>query len=141
MLDPATVVVDPIFWQVWRPDSSGPRNGRFSGGMLKGVLGSHSASAAGSSTPALNRGHARGGKIIPLDLELRGAHDIWLSYHPGNGRILRVRHMIDRLGAAFDPAKFQWSKDEFLHPMELKAVYMGESPAHLFIRGFSTEGR
>jgi hypothetical protein len=36
-----------------------------------------------------------GGRIIPLEVELRGPFDIWLSYHPGSGRIPRVRH--DRL--------------------------------------------
>jgi hypothetical protein len=35
----------------------------------------------------------------------------------------RVRHMIDRLVEAFNPAKFPWFKDEFVHPREFKAVY------------------
>ena len=30
---------------------------------------------------------ALGGKIIPLEIELRRPYDIWLSYHPGSGRI------------------------------------------------------
>jgi DNA-binding transcriptional LysR family regulator len=81
-----------------------------------------------------------GGKIVPLDVELRRPFDIWLSYHPGNGRIPRVRHMIDWLVEAFNPAKFPWFKDEFVHPSEFKAVYKGESLTHLF-GGFSTEGR
>ena len=49
---------------------------------------------------------ALGGKIIPLEIELRWPYDIWLSYHPGSGRIPRVRHMIDWLVEAFNPAKF-----------------------------------
>jgi DNA-binding transcriptional LysR family regulator len=83
---------------------------------------------------------ALGGRIIPLEIELRQPYDIWLSYHPGSTRIPRVRHMIDWLIEAFNPAKFPWFKDEFVHPSEFKAVYMGESLAHLF-GGFSTEGR
>jgi DNA-binding transcriptional LysR family regulator len=79
-----------------------------------------------------------GGKIIPLEIELRRPFDIWLSYHPGSGRIPRVRHMIDWLVEAFNPAKFPWFKDEFVHPSEFKAVYKGESLTHLF-GGFSTE--
>jgi hypothetical protein len=78
--------------------------------------------------------------MVPLDLELRWSFDIWLSYHPGSGRIPRVRHMIDWLVEAFNPAKYPWFKDEFIHPRELKAVYMGEPLTHLF-GGFSTEGR
>ncbi len=82
--------------------------------------------------------NALGGKILPLDVELRRPFDIWLSYHPGNGRIPRVRRMIDWLVEAFNPAKFPWFKDEFVHPSEFKAVYKGESLTHLF-GGFSTE--
>ena len=83
---------------------------------------------------------ALGGKMIPLEIELRRPFDIWLSYHPGSGRIPRVRHMIDWLVEAFNPAKFPWFRDEFVHPREFKAVYTGESLTHLF-GGFSTEGR
>jgi DNA-binding transcriptional LysR family regulator len=83
---------------------------------------------------------ALGGKMIPLDIELRRPYDIWLSYHPGSGRIPRVRHMIDWLVEAFNPAKFPWFIDEFIHPSEFEAVYKGESLTHLF-GGFSTEGR
>jgi DNA-binding transcriptional LysR family regulator len=83
---------------------------------------------------------ALGGKIIPLEVELRRPFDIWLSYHPGCSRIPRVRHMIDWLVEAFNPAKFPWFKDEFIHPSEFKPVYKGESLAHLF-GGFPTEGR
>jgi DNA-binding transcriptional LysR family regulator len=83
---------------------------------------------------------AIGGEIIPLDVELRRPFDIWLSYHPGSGRIPRVRRMIDWMVEAFNPAKFPWFKDEFVHPSEFKAVYKGESLTHLF-GGFSTEGR
>ena len=83
---------------------------------------------------------ALGGKMVPLDVELGWSFDIWLSYHPGSGRIPRVRRMIDWLVEAFNPAKYPWFKDEFIHPRELKAVYMGEPLTHLF-GGFSTEGR
>lgn len=83
---------------------------------------------------------ALGGKMIPLEVELNRSFDIWLSYHPGSGRIPRIRHMIDWLVEAFNPAKYPWFKDEFVHPREFKAVYMGEPLTHLF-GGFSTEGR
>src|SRR6202158_6204167 len=83
---------------------------------------------------------ALGGKIIPLEVELRRPLDIWVSYHPSSGRIPRVRHMIDWLGDALNPAKFPWFKDEFIHPSEFKVVYKGEPLTHLF-GGFSTEGR
>ncbi|MGH6703713.1 MAG: LysR family transcriptional regulator [Bradyrhizobium sp.] len=83
---------------------------------------------------------ALGGNIIPLEVELNRPFDIWLSYHAGSGRIPRIRRMIDWLVEAFNPSKFPWFKDEFIHPNELKSVYTGESLTHLF-GGFSTEGR
>jgi DNA-binding transcriptional LysR family regulator len=83
---------------------------------------------------------ALGGKMIPLDIDTRWSLDIWLSYHPGSGRIPRVRRMIDWLIEAFNPAKYPWFGDEFLHPRELEAGNMGEPPTHLF-GGFPTEGR
>jgi DNA-binding transcriptional LysR family regulator len=83
---------------------------------------------------------ALGGNIVPLEIELRRPYDIWLSYHPGSGGIPRVRRMIDWLVEAFNPARFPWFKDEFIHPSGFKAVYKGDSLTHLF-GGFSTEGR
>jgi DNA-binding transcriptional LysR family regulator len=83
---------------------------------------------------------ALGGKMVPLDIDLKWSFDIWLSYHPGNGRIPRIRHMIDWLVEAFNSAKYPWFADEFVHPREFRAVYMGEPLTHLF-GGFSTEGR
>jgi DNA-binding transcriptional LysR family regulator len=82
---------------------------------------------------------ALGGKIVPLEVEFHLPVDIWLSYHPGSGQIPRVRYMIDWLVEVFNSSKYPWFKDEFVHPRELKAVYKGESLAHLF-GGFSTEG-
>jgi DNA-binding transcriptional LysR family regulator len=83
---------------------------------------------------------ALGGKIIPLDIDVRWSFDIWLSYHATSGRIPRVRHTIDWLIEAFNPAKYPWFRDEFIHPRELEAVYMGAPLTHLF-GGFTTEGR
>ena len=48
--------------------------------------------------------------------------------------------MIDWLVEAFNPAKYPWFGDEFVHPREFEAVYMGEPLTHLF-GGFPTEGR
>ena len=48
--------------------------------------------------------------------------------------------MIDWLVEAFNPVRFPWFKDEFIHPDELKAVYKGQPLTHLF-GGFSIEGR
>jgi DNA-binding transcriptional LysR family regulator len=59
---------------------------------------------------------AVGATVMPLDIEFRAHHDIWLVYHPDAGRIPRVRQMIDWLIAAFSPQRFPWFADEFVHP-------------------------
>jgi DNA-binding transcriptional LysR family regulator len=79
-----------------------------------------------------------GRKMIPLDIDLRWSFDIWLSFHPSSSRIPRIRRMIDWLVEAFNSAKYPWFKDEFLHPREFKAVYMGEPLTQIF--GGSSEG-
>jgi DNA-binding transcriptional LysR family regulator len=61
-----------------------------------------------------------GGKIIPLAIQWTRPADIWLSYHSNSGHIPRVRSMIDWLVEAFNPTRFPWFKDEFLHPDEFK---------------------
>jgi len=48
--------------------------------------------------------------------------------------------MIDWLIEAFNPAKYPWFGDDFVHPRELKAVYMGEPLTHS-LGGVPTEGR
>lgn len=70
--------------------------------------------------------------MIPLEIAQHRVFDIWLSYHPGSGHIPRVRQTIDWLVESFNPAKFPWFKDEFIHHGELKAVYKGETLSHLF---------
>jgi DNA-binding transcriptional LysR family regulator len=64
---------------------------------------------------------AIGWEMIPVDVsqEFRLPFDIWLTYHPDAGRIPRVRKMIEWIVDAFDPRKFPWFRDEFIHPREL----------------------
>jgi hypothetical protein len=99
MLDPAMVIVNPIFWQVWRPDSSSTRKGRSSGGMPKAAVSWVGMRQFNATVKPRYRTH--GGKIIPLDLELRRSFDIWLSYHPGNSRIPRVAAHDRLIGEGF----------------------------------------
>src|SRR3989442_8636073 len=79
-------------------------------------------------------------KYFVFFFKQKRAYGIWLPYHPGSGRIPRVRHMIDWLVEAFNPAEFPWFRDEFIHPNEFKVVYKDESLNHQF-GAFSNEGR
>jgi DNA-binding transcriptional LysR family regulator len=64
---------------------------------------------------------ANGGRMIPVDVaeDFRLPFDIWLTYHADAGRIPRVRKMIEWIVDAFDPRRFPWFRDEFIHPSEL----------------------
>jgi DNA-binding transcriptional LysR family regulator len=76
--------------------------------------------------------HAIGGRFVPIDLDAHFPFDIWLTYHPDSGRIPRVRRMIEWMIEAFDPKKFPWFRDEFIHPNDLMKHYQGEPLVNLF---------
>jgi DNA-binding transcriptional LysR family regulator len=76
--------------------------------------------------------HAIGGRFVPIDLDTHFPFDIWLTYHPDAGRIPRVRRMIEWMIDAFDPKKFPWFRDEFIHPNDLMKHYHGEPLVNLF---------
>jgi hypothetical protein len=63
-----------------------------------------------------------------------------LSGHLGKPPYPEVPRTTDRGVKGFNPAKFQWFRDEFIHRGKINAVYQYESLPRLF-GGFSTEGR
>jgi DNA-binding transcriptional LysR family regulator len=77
------------------------------------------------------------GRVTPIDVGLRFQFDIWLTYHPDAIRIPRVRRVVDWLVDAFDPKKFPWFRDEFIHPDDFPASQSGAIMANLF-EGFVT---
>ena len=80
---------------------------------------------------------ALGARVIPLDIEVERPFDIWLTYHPDATRIPRVRYLVDWIIEAFNPVKFPWFKDQFIHPRDLMVNYRGEPLVNLF-EGFTT---
>jgi hypothetical protein len=77
--------------------------------------------------------------MVPIELDLHFQFDIWLTYHPDAARIQRVRRMIDWIIDSFDPRKFPWFRDEFIHPKDLPEKYGGAPMANLF-EGFFSNG-
>jgi DNA-binding transcriptional LysR family regulator len=75
---------------------------------------------------------AIGARVVPIDVGLRFQFDIWLTYHPDVVRIPRVRQMVDWLIEAFDPRRFPWFRDEFIHPKQLSKEYHGRPIINLF---------
>ena len=81
------------------------------------------------------------GPLIPLDLGVKFALDIWLTYHPDAKRIPRVKQLIDWTIQAFDGRKYPWFRDEFVHPNDLQKTYKEAEPLVNLFAGFMKESR
>jgi DNA-binding transcriptional LysR family regulator len=68
---------------------------------------------------------ALGASLIPLDLGEMTRHEIWLTYRPDAKRIARLRKTIDWIVRAFDPGRFPWFREDFIHPARFAEVYKG----------------
>ncbi len=68
---------------------------------------------------------ALGANVVPIDLEFRLFHDIWVSYHPDIRKIRRIALAIDFLKTLFDRNCYPWFQDDFVHPSTFQ--YEGSS--------------
>ncbi len=59
-------------------------------------------------------------RVIPLDMEIKLRRDIWLIYHPDVRRSRTHRHAIEWLRAAFDPRRYPWFAENFVHPHDFE---------------------
>lgn len=75
---------------------------------------------------------AIGAPLVPVDIGMCFPTDIWLAYHPDASRIPRVRRLLDWVINAFDPQKFPWFQDEFIHPRDLPPIVEGEAVVNMF---------
>ena len=66
---------------------------------------------------------AIGTDLVPIDIGVRHEVDIWMTYHPDVRSIHRVSFFIDWLRTLFDPKRYPWFGDEFIHPRELAKSY------------------
>jgi len=76
--------------------------------------------------------HAMGPQMVPIDLDLIFSFDVWLAYHADAAQIPRVRRLLDWVRESFDPRKYPWFRDEFIHPKELAKEYRGPALVNLF---------
>src|SRR4051812_22795398 len=60
-----------------------------------------------------------GARVTPVDVDVHFPVDIWLTYHPDIRDVPRVALFIDWLRDIFDPTKYPWFRDEFIHPRDL----------------------
>ena len=82
---------------------------------------------------------AIGARIVPVNVDYRHTFDILLAYHPDANKIPRIRRVIDWLIEAFEPSRFPWFRDEFIHPDRLQGMYSGGPLINMF-EGFTGSG-
>lgn len=72
--------------------------------------------------------------LVPLHLGINSALDIWLVYRADAKRIDRVRRTIEWVGQVYDPRRFPWFRDEFIHPDRFAEIYKGPALENSFVR-------
>jgi DNA-binding transcriptional LysR family regulator len=63
-----------------------------------------------------------GAEVIPVDIGIKHHVDIWLTYHPDARDVKRIALFIDWVRTLFDPKRYPWFRDEFIHPNDLGKV-------------------
>ena len=63
---------------------------------------------------------------MPVDIGIRHQVDIWMTYHPDVRSVRRVAVFIDWLRTLFDPKRYPWFGDEFIHPREFTKAMPSE---------------
>ncbi|MEM9429695.1 MAG: LysR family transcriptional regulator [Pseudomonadota bacterium] len=115
---------------------------------IEGVVGIRTNSSA-AHFYAVERGAGIGGlatftsalgvDLTPIDIGIHHRMDIWMTYHPDARRTPRIATMIDWLIASFDPSKYPWFRDEFIHPASF-ANFDSRHWQDSAIRGFVSAG-
>ena len=63
---------------------------------------------------------------MPLEIDFDTQIDIWLTFRSDAKRIARIRGTIDCLIQIYDPRRFPWFRDEFVHPARFAEIYKGK---------------
>jgi len=59
--------------------------------------------------------------------------DIWLVYHPDAKRVSRIQRTIEWLIQCYDPRRYPWFRDEFIHPDRFADHYKGPPLSRAFV--------
>lgn len=119
---------------------------------IEGIVGIRTNSSA-AHFYAVERGAGIGGlptyvsaigaDLVPIDVGIHHRIDIWMTYHPDARRTPRVATMLDWLVTAFNPQKYPWFRDEFIHPNMFvefdSSQWQGNSLTGFAAAGFSRD--
>jgi len=70
--------------------------------------------------------------LVPLNLRVDTSLDIWLTFRADAKRIARIGRTIEWIMQVFDPRRFPWFRDEFIHPDRFKEIYKGPPVKNAF---------
>jgi DNA-binding transcriptional LysR family regulator len=70
---------------------------------------------------------AIGANLVPVDLGEMIKHEIWLTFRSDAKRTARLRKTIDWIARSFDPGRFPWFREDFIHPARFAEIYKGKS--------------
>ena len=56
--------------------------------------------------------------IVPLDLPVLLRFELWMSFSRSAKNSIPIRHAIDWLESCFDPVRFPWFSEKFVHPSQ-----------------------
>lgn len=74
---------------------------------------------------------ALGAPVVPVDIGIHHSMDIWMTYHPDTRRNRRVALVADWIKRIFDPEKFPWFRDDFIHPSKFSASQLADSSVNV----------
>jgi DNA-binding transcriptional LysR family regulator len=74
---------------------------------------------------------AVGADIVPLGM-MHYAYDIWLTYRADAKRAARIQQTIEWVMQIYDPRRYPWFRDEFIHPDRFADLYKGPPVSHAF---------
>lgn len=71
-------------------------------------------------------------RVAPIDMGIRLRRDIWLIYHKNVKRSKVGQKAIDFLKQSFDPVRYPWFSEHFIHPEAFEADFQGSNVVRLF---------
>lgn len=77
--------------------------------------------------------------VEPVDLDYKIRRDIWVSYNKESRRVKRISEVLNFLTASFDPKRYPWFAEKFVHPDEIEKYFTPEDRDYYF-EGFVESG-
>lgn len=80
--------------------------------------------------PTYSRAMTR--RVVPVDMELKLRRDILLVYHPDSKRSKSVQKAVEWIRESFDPIRYPWFAEQFVHPNDLEPRLKDSDVVNLF---------